>query len=284
MQNQTVHIVSKAIRYIEDNLYDKLALDEVAAALHYSKFYLHRIFKKTTGLTIHDYIRRRQITEAAKLLVYSEKPILEIAFISGYGSQQAFSDIFKAMYKAAPSGFRKAEKFYPLQLEMHLNEEKQKTNFTKDEICFASDADIEDWMELVRLSIDGYPHLNENEYLESLSQSIENKEALILRDINQAAGIMAFSANTGIIEFLAVHPQYRDQGITKLFLNKLITEVNCSREISITTYRADDRADTGYREEYHRLGFSERELLVEYGYPVQRFVLSPGKREGISHE
>ncbi|MDE6232630.1 MAG: AraC family transcriptional regulator, partial [Lachnospiraceae bacterium] len=54
MQGQTVHIVSQAIRYMENNLHDKLDLDMVASALHYSKYHLHRIFTKTVGLTIHD--------------------------------------------------------------------------------------------------------------------------------------------------------------------------------------------------------------------------------------
>ncbi len=114
MQGQTVRIVSRAIQYIEANLSDKLELDIVAAALHYSKFHLHRIFTKTVGLTIHDYAKRRQLTEAAKLLVFSTKPIIEIALISGYESQQAFTDIFKAMYKITPAEFREAEEFYPL--------------------------------------------------------------------------------------------------------------------------------------------------------------------------
>ena len=36
MQGQTIRIVSQAIGYIEDNLDNKLELDIVAAALHYS--------------------------------------------------------------------------------------------------------------------------------------------------------------------------------------------------------------------------------------------------------
>ena len=34
-----------------------------------------------------------------------------------------------------------------------------------------------------------------------------------------------------------------------------------------------DKADTGYRKEIKGLGFAEAELLVEYGYPTQRFIL-----------
>ena len=48
------------------------------------------------------YIQRRQLTEAAKLLVFSKKPIIEIALIAGYESQQAFTSIFKSMYKQTP--------------------------------------------------------------------------------------------------------------------------------------------------------------------------------------
>ena len=274
MQGQTARIVSQAIRYIESNLDSKIELDMVAAALYYSKFHLHRIFTKTVGLTINEYARRRQLTEAAKLLVFSKKPIIEIALLSGYESQQAFTGIFKAMYKTAPAEFRKAEQFYPLQLEIHLKEEPLKMDFTKDDIQFAAPADIDDWMELVSLTIDGYPRLNETEYLENLNHYIADKKALILRDDGMAIGAMGFSAETGSIDFLTIHPQYRNLGITKIFLDKLTDELLHGKEISLTTYRAGDKADTGYREEFVKLGFAEKELLVEYGYPAQRFTLS----------
>lgn len=284
MQGQTVHIVSQAIRYIEDNLHDKLDLDMVALALHYSKYHLHRLFTKTVGLTIHEYAKRRQLTEAAKLLVFSKKPMIEIAFMSGYESQQAFTDIFKAMYKTSPAQFRENEHFYPLQLEIHLKEEVIKMDFTKDDIKFATLADVDDWMELVKLTVDGYPCLDKTEYLENLHLYIADKKALILRDEGMAVGIMGFSAGTGSIDFFAVHPQYRNLGIAKLFLDKLVDELLCGREITLTTYRAGDKADTGYREEYRRLGFAERELLVEYGYPTQRFVLLPEDKEEVGND
>lgn len=279
MQDQRVYIVSQVILYIEDNLHDRLDLDMVAAALHYSKYHLHRIFKNTAGLSIHDYIRRRQLTEAARLLVFSGKPVIEIALISGYRSQQAFTDIFKAMYKVSPARFREMGGFYPLQLEMHLKEKPVGMDFTKDSIKFATSADVDAWMELVRLTVDGYPRLDEAEYMDKLYQYIADRKALILRDEGMVAGIMGFSRDTGNIDFLAVHPQYRHTGVTELFLGKIMDGLSCGKEISVTTYRAGDKADTGYREEYRRIGFAEKELLVEYGYPVQRLVLSPENKE-----
>ena len=110
MQGQTAHIVMQAIHFIEDHLTDKIELEKVASALHYSKYHLHRMFTKTIGLTIHEYAQRRQLTDAAKLLVFSRKPIIEIALISGYESQQAFSNIFKAMYKIIVLNINQIEK------------------------------------------------------------------------------------------------------------------------------------------------------------------------------
>jgi AraC-like DNA-binding protein/GNAT superfamily N-acetyltransferase len=301
MQGQTARIISQAIRYIENHLEDSLELDKIASALCYSKFHLHRMFTKTVGLTIHEYVQRRQLTEAAKLLVFSKKPLIEIALTSGYESQQAFTSIFKAMYKTAPAEFRQAAEFYPLQLEISLKEEPVTFDLSKDDIQFAAPADIEDWMELVTLTIDGYPRLDKTEYLENLRRYIAEQKAFILRDDGMAIGVMGFSTETGsidclrgvhtpetnslpkttytaacggVVDFLAVHPQYRNLGVIKIFLEKLADELLCTREISLTTYRAGDKADTGYREELIKLGFVEKELFMEYGYPVQRFVLA----------
>ena len=71
MENKTVMSIETVIDYIEANLDGKLDLEMVAEAVHYSKYHLHRMFTSTVGMTIHDYVQRRQLTEAAKLLVFS---------------------------------------------------------------------------------------------------------------------------------------------------------------------------------------------------------------------
>ncbi|MCB5941677.1 hypothetical protein LJB68_08960 [bacterium 210820-DFI.6.52] len=48
----------------------------------------------------------------------------------------------------------------------------------------------------------------------------------------------------------------------------------------LTTFRAGDRADPGYRAAFLRLGFVEGPLRVEFGYPTQQMILflSEGRR------
>ena len=57
--------VIAAIDYIEDHLCEKLDLEAVADAVHYSKYHLHRMFTGTVGLTVHDYVQRRRLTVKA---------------------------------------------------------------------------------------------------------------------------------------------------------------------------------------------------------------------------
>lgn len=282
MEHQVINI-EMVIDYIENNLDGKIDLETVANEIHYSKYHLHRMFTSTVGMTIHDYVQRRQLTKAAKLLVFSDKPIIEIAFICGYESQQAFSSIFKSMYKIPPAEYRDNCEFYPLQLRFTLHRNTSKTELTKDDICIAEKADVSAWMDLMRLVIDGYPVMDEADYLSKLITAIDEKRALVLKDNGVLIGAMAFSSQSGCIDFLGVHPQYRNKGIQRLFLEALLETYLPNQEICTTTYREGDKADTGYRNLLKQLGFAERELLIEFGYPTQRFVLSPGHKEDIEN-
>lgn len=280
MKNYIVDIET-VIDYIENNLNGKLDLEKVSEAVHYSKYHLHLMFTDTVGMTIHDYVGRRQLTEAAKLLVFSDRPIIEVAFICGYESQQAFSSAFKSMYKIPPAQYRENREFYPLQLRFTLHRNTVNKDFTKDDICFAEKNDISVWMDLMRLVIDGYPVMNETDYLNEITKHIDEKRALVLKDGDILVGAMAFSDNPGCIDFLGIHPQYRKQDIQKVFLDALLETYLPGKEISMTTYREGDKADTGHRKLLKHLGFAERELLIEFGYPTQRFVISPKEKEGM---
>ncbi|MCI8887661.1 MAG: GNAT family N-acetyltransferase [Hungatella sp.] len=275
--------ISSVISYVEAHLNEKLDLETVANEVHYSKYHLHRMFTDTVGMTLHDYIRRRQLTEAAKLLVFSQQSILEIALAAGYESQQAFTSVFKAMYKQTPLEYREHEEFYPLQLEFKLNRNPSPPDTMVQAITYGKPEDIPAWMEFVSLVIDGFPCLDRAEHLKRLKIYIEQKQALIMRDNHIIIGAAAFSCENGSIDFLGVHPQYRRRGIAKAFLDYIMNNIFISREITITTFRKGDQADTGQRKTYESLGFAESELLREFGYPVQRLILRPAQ-EGISNE
>ena len=198
----------------------------------------------------------------------------------------AFTSIFKQMYKKTPNEYRMNEEFYPLQLRFDLIQtvkQKLSQQEMEENIRFATTTDIPACLELAYLVIDGFPNLNENEYLTELERGILEQRVLILTDNTVAIALMSINYHTGSIDFFGVHPLYRKCGIAKLFLNKVMNELLVDKDISVTTFREGDKADTGYRKAYKELGFAEAELLVEFGYPTQKLVLF-SKNGGSTNE
>lgn len=275
MNIQTAALMHMVIEFIEQHLCSPLSLSCIASFTGYSGCYIDRLFTQVMGQSLCRYIRRRQISSAAYLLVHTQKPVIDIAFLSGYKSQQSFTAAFASYYKTTPAVYRCRRKYYPLQLPLRFSACMADRDFSLTDIRPASLADISAWMDLVHLVIDGYPCFDEQEYRRHLITYISRGQALILMAENTAAGCIAFSLGAvPCIEFFAVHPLYRTMDIARLLLASLTDVYLCGYDLQVTTFRACDKADTGHRAGWQRLGFSASELLTEYGYPVQRFVLT----------
>lgn len=113
-------VTEKVISYIEDHLEQELSMEEIAGALHYSRYYVARAFKESTGMTLHKYIQGRRLCEAARKLALTRQPIIEVAFEAGYGSQQAFTQAFRLEYQYTPQEYRRVGSFVPRQDRIKL--------------------------------------------------------------------------------------------------------------------------------------------------------------------
>ncbi|OPJ64785.1 AraC family transcriptional regulator [Clostridium oryzae] len=120
MDNNT-QVIRFLIEYIEEHITEEINLDRLAVATGYSQYHLHRMFSGIVGFPLHHYIKRRQLTEAAKSLIFTENQIIQIALDAGYESQQAFSLAFKNMYKLTPQKFRLKHQFHPIQLKFEVS-------------------------------------------------------------------------------------------------------------------------------------------------------------------
>ena len=116
--------MARIVDYIETHLDDKLDLANLSREAGYSKYHLHRMFTSIVGFTVHSYVQRRRLTEAARFLIFSDKSIMEIALFAGYETQQSFTVAFKAMFGASPQAFRKKSNYYPLQLKFVVDGKK----------------------------------------------------------------------------------------------------------------------------------------------------------------
>ncbi len=113
-------VVKKVVDYIETHMDEDLPLDKIADAFNYSKFYIARVFTEETNCTVYKYIQGRRLTLAARKLVETQQPIVEIAYEAHYNSQQAFTLAFKQVYECTPDIYRKKGRFYPAQPQIRL--------------------------------------------------------------------------------------------------------------------------------------------------------------------
>ena len=126
-----VDSISKVIDFIEEHLTtDDLDLEKIADIASYSKYHLHRMFLHFVGCTLHQYIQKRRLTEAAWQLVYTDKSIIDIAFISGYETQQSFTLAFKRLYLKSPQAYRKRQEFLPIQLKFEKQKVERISSYT----------------------------------------------------------------------------------------------------------------------------------------------------------
>jgi AraC family transcriptional regulator len=86
---------------------ENLRLEEIAHAVHSSTFHLARIFRRETGLAIHQYRNRLRLRAALQRLVEQETDLTALALRLGFGSHSHFSDAFRRAFGVAPSECRR---------------------------------------------------------------------------------------------------------------------------------------------------------------------------------
>ncbi len=86
----------KAIKqFILDNLQSKLSLESIASHVHLAPQYICSVFKKQTGYTIMNFVKKQRIDLAKRLIITSGEPINKIAERCGFDDLCYFSHAFK---------------------------------------------------------------------------------------------------------------------------------------------------------------------------------------------
>ena len=107
-------------------------------------------------------------------------------------------------------------------------------------VGYASEADIEAWMDLVALVRDAVPGLSLGEYRGNLRKAIAERRALCAKDTSGLLGVLVLSDQHNGIGFLAVHPEARGRGVASALVRMMLDVLPADQDIFVTTYREDD--------------------------------------------
>ena len=110
--NTTGLSIEKAVKikdYLDLHYAEDITLDDLATNVGYSKNYLCRIFRESTGNTINFYLNNARINKAVELLAGTDMDVAKISGVVGYNNVFHFIKTFKKLVGVSPGNYRRNE-------------------------------------------------------------------------------------------------------------------------------------------------------------------------------
>lgn len=92
--------------YVQKHLYENISISNIAEILQLTPNYLSELFKKEVGIPISEYIQRKRVEEAKRLLVSTRHSILDISTRLNFHDQSHFTKVFKKFTGTSPKRYR----------------------------------------------------------------------------------------------------------------------------------------------------------------------------------
>lgn len=105
-QSMENHLVSKTKELLQKNVYKKITVEEICNELNYSRAYLSKIFRSSTGKTILQYILNLKIKEAKRLIREDNLNFTQISDALAFDNPHYFSRVFRRMTGFTPSQYK----------------------------------------------------------------------------------------------------------------------------------------------------------------------------------
>jgi AraC-like DNA-binding protein/ligand-binding sensor protein len=98
--------IARAKAYIAAHLSEDISLGDVAKAVHMSRFYFCKSFRRHAGIHFTDYVSRLRIERAKELLLNPHLRVSEIAYEVGFQSLTHFNRVFRRIMGKSPTRHR----------------------------------------------------------------------------------------------------------------------------------------------------------------------------------
>jgi len=112
---QSSRSVWRMCDFIAANFLNEIDSVDIAVAAELHPKYAMSIFKRTTGMTLNEYVSLLRLSYAQALLLRADANVLHVAMESGFGSLSAFNKSFRKIAGMSPSDFRRDVGAFPEQ-------------------------------------------------------------------------------------------------------------------------------------------------------------------------
>ncbi len=100
-----IELIQKSIDYIDENITEKISINDLASHVGFSTYHFYRIFNSIVGLTVMDYVTKRKLQFALFELQNGTK-IIDVAMNYGFETHAGFTKAFKRCFGYPPNFYR----------------------------------------------------------------------------------------------------------------------------------------------------------------------------------
>jgi AraC family transcriptional regulator len=113
--------INDVLNQIHSDICDEHSVESLASHASMSTFHFNRVFKKTTGESVHSYVRRVRLEHAANALIFNPDSLVgEVLSESGFVSNSSFTHAFNDCFGVTPSKWREMD--IPLSISDNIAE------------------------------------------------------------------------------------------------------------------------------------------------------------------
>ncbi|MGQ7944179.1 helix-turn-helix domain-containing protein [Flavobacterium sp. WC2509] len=105
-KNHNDAAIKKAQEFIENNIQERITIEELANLVSLGRRSFERRFKLATNHSVLEYINRLKMENAKRSFETSRKNINEVMYDVGYTDTKAFRTIFKKITGLSPIEYR----------------------------------------------------------------------------------------------------------------------------------------------------------------------------------
>jgi AraC-like DNA-binding protein len=102
--------VQNMVKFMTEHFRDAISVPQIAAIARLNPEYAMRLFRKTWGMTLWEFLLQQRISEAQRLLVLGDRKVSDIAFTCGFASLSQFYSAFQKRCRCAPNQYRRSQR------------------------------------------------------------------------------------------------------------------------------------------------------------------------------
>lgn len=105
--------IQRVLRFVEEHCRERITLHDAASLAHKSDSYFSSYFMKHMHMHFIDYVNRKRVEKACRLLLEGTMPNKEIAYFCGFSSEKYFLRVFKQIQSCTPKQWKSKNSIPP---------------------------------------------------------------------------------------------------------------------------------------------------------------------------